>query len=111
MDHARWCLQCPVICVLLSRGALVRTSVFAHVCLLSESFVFEFCVARCDGTTEWTELKLQVFRSARDQTHSRVIHCPLPVASVCDCESGCLGLLSLAVYGRFRIRELLSGLN
>ena len=54
--------------------------------------MFEFCAARCGDTTEWTELKLQVFRSARDQTHSRVIHCPLPVASVSDFGSGCLGL-------------------
>ena len=61
--------------------------------------MFEFCVARCDDTTERTELKLQVFRSARDQTHSGVIHCQLEVAYACDFESGCLGCLSLAVYG------------
>ena len=54
--------------------------------------MFDFCVARCDDSTEWTELKLQVFRSARDQKHLRVIHCPLPVASVCDFGPGWLGL-------------------
>ena len=41
------------------QSALVRTHVFAPVCPLSELLGFEFCVARSDDSTEWTELKLQ----------------------------------------------------
>ena len=52
------------LCVVVTRcSALVRTSVRALVCPLSELFAFMFCVVRSDDTTEWTELKLQSQRA------------------------------------------------
>ena len=37
----------------------MRTYVFAPVCPLVRAFTVEFCVARNDDSTEWTELQLQ----------------------------------------------------
>ena len=61
-------------------------------------------VSRCPVNCVLLSRSASVFRSARDHTHSRVIHCPSPCAIlaqvVCDCteSEGVGNCLSLAVY-------------
>ena len=54
------------MCAVVTRSsALAHTSVFVPVYPFSEPFLFEFCAARSDDTTQEFELKLQSQRGGR----------------------------------------------